>query len=410
MQDRPKPDVPCNDDDFIRGAWDVIRIHYEPGDGSKQLVYPSETEVATEVSSRGRSRGSTNCSINLRQSHGLELNTLYLHCDQRDQDRDPCLSFCSLAWPTSLLERKVVGHMQNRWGPSRVRPIRIAATVVDGLKFLLKEDLTPPHVNKPLYIAAPMYRGHAALTSISVIPFGESFTLARPSDPTADHRREHRPADHPRCDLDLRCTGPRLSGWSSNSKYSLLGSLRASAQMVSYEIGAWALADRCDYHVRQPEPARHCERAIGDTSSDSYPTGRSFVGQIVAFFIYLCAALCGNQPYPFRSARGGNGTGGRISHGIQRDEVRDVLHGGIREHVTVACIASLLFLGGWHGPVFGSANGCGVILPVVWFALRVFGFIFLYIWIRGTLPRFRYDQFMAFGWKFLFPISSGECT
>src|SRR5437899_7129606 len=136
---------------------------------------------------------------------------------------------------TVWLERKVVGHMQNRWGPTRVGPFGLLQPAADGIKFLFKEDLTPPHVYKPLFIAAPMMAVIFALTSISVIPFGNSITLFGYSIPLQI------------TDVNiglllilgvtsLGVYGVALAGWSSNSKYSLLGGLRASAQMVSYEV------------------------------------------------------------------------------------------------------------------------------------------------------------------------------
>src|SRR5581483_10102009 len=133
------------------------------------------------------------------------------------------------------LERKVVGHMQNRWGPTRVGPFGLLQPAADGVKFLFKEDLTPPHVYKPLYIAAPMIAVIFAVTSIAVIPFGNALTIRGVQIPLQI------------TDLNigllvvlgitsLGVYGVALSGWSYNSKYSLLGGLRASAQMVSYEI------------------------------------------------------------------------------------------------------------------------------------------------------------------------------
>jgi len=136
---------------------------------------------------------------------------------------------------TVWLERKVVGHMQNRWGPSRVGPFGLLQPLADGIKFLLKEDLTPPHVYRPLFIAAPMIAVICALTSISVIPFGTAIPVAGHIIPLQI------------TDLNIGLLvilgvtsigvyGVALAGWSSNSKYSLLGGLRAGAQMVSYEI------------------------------------------------------------------------------------------------------------------------------------------------------------------------------
>ena len=154
------------------------------------------------------------------------------------------------------LERKVVGHIQNRWGPTRVGPFGLLQPLADGIKFLFKEDITPPHVYKTLYIAAPMLSVIFALTSISVIPIGNWVTIAG----------VHTPLQITDVNIALLIIlgvtsmgvyGVALAGWSSNSKYSLLGGLRASAQMVSFEISL-GLSHRCTDHGGQFQSARYC--------------------------------------------------------------------------------------------------------------------------------------------------------
>ncbi|HJT68914.1 MAG TPA: complex I subunit 1 family protein, partial [Terriglobales bacterium] len=195
---------------------------------------------------------------------------------------------------TVWLERKVVGRMQNRWGPTRVGPFGLLQPAADGVKFLFKEDLTPPHVYKPLYIAAPMIAVICAVTSISVIPFGDWLHIGNISTPFQI------------TDLNigllvvlgitsLGVYGVALSGWSSNSKYSLLGGLRASAQMVSYEIalglslvGVLILAGTFSL------------REIVEAQSGHFWNWYIFRGgQIVAFFIYLTAAYAETNRIPF---------------------------------------------------------------------------------------------------------------
>jgi NADH-quinone oxidoreductase subunit H len=300
------------------------------------------------------------------------------------------------------LERKVVGHMQNRWGPTRVGPFGLLQPLADGVKFLLKEDLTPPYVYKPLYIAAPMLAVVFALTSIAVIPIGNSITLFGVTTPLSI------------ADVNIGLLvvlgitsmgvyGIVLAGWSSNSKYSLLGSLRSSAQMVSYEIalglsliGVMIMAGSFSL------------RDIVNAQAGSYwhiiPRWNIFQGQFVAFFIYLMAAFAETNRIPFDLPEAETELVAGYHTEYSAMKFAMFFMAEYANMITVACLASILFLGGWHGPIFGPPL-LQSLLPIFWFALRIFGFLFLYIWIRGTLPRFRYDQLMAFGWKFLLPVA-----
>jgi len=241
-----------------------------------------------------------------------------------------------------------------------------------------------------------------ALLSISVVPFGESFTW----------RGHNIPLQITDVNIGLLIIlgvtsiavyGIALSGWSSNSKYSLLGSLRASAQMVSYEIalgisliGVLIMSGSLSLRDIVNSQSGHFLGFI--------PNWNLFRGQIVAFFIYLCAAFAETNRVPFDLPEAETELVAGYHTEYSAMKFAMFFMAEYANMFTVACVASLLFLGGWHGPVFGPA-WLRVLLPVFWFALRVFCFIFLYIWVRGTLPRFRYDQLMAFGWKFLFPLA-----
>jgi NADH-quinone oxidoreductase subunit H len=307
-------------------------------------------------------------------------------------------SVAYLTW----LERKLVGHIQTRWGPSRVGPFGLLQPLADGLKFIFKEDMTPPHVYKPLYLLAPMLSLTLALTSIAVIPIGNWVTLGS----------IHTPLEITDVNIGLLIIlgitsmgvyGVALAGWSSNNKYSLLGGLRASAQMVSYEIslglaligvlilsGSFSLRDIVD--------------AQGGTWFHVIPRWNIFKGQIFAFLIYIAAAYAETNRVPFDLPEAETELVAGYHTEYSSMKFAMFFMAEYANMVTVACLASLLFLGGWHGPVFGPPI-LQYILPVFWFALRVFFFIFLYIWVRGTLPRFRYDQLMAFGWKVLLPLA-----
>jgi NADH-quinone oxidoreductase subunit H len=302
---------------------------------------------------------------------------------------------------TVWLERKVVGHMQNRWGPTRVGPFGLLQPAADGIKFLFKEDLTPPHVYKPLYIAAPLIAVIFALTSIAVIPFGNSITLFGYSFPLQI------------TDVNtglllilgitsIGVYGVALAGWSSNNKYSLLGALRASAQMVSYEIslglslvGVLILAGSFSL--------RDIVNAQGGHFLGFIPRWNIFL-QPIAFFCYLIAAYAETNRIPFDLPEAETELVAGYHTEYSAMKFAMFFMAEYANMITVACVATLLFLGGWHGPI-GGPPIVRVILPVFWFGAKVFAFLFLYIWVRGTLPRFRYDQLMAFGWKFLLPLS-----
>ena len=299
------------------------------------------------------------------------------------------------------LERKVVGHMQNRWGPTRVGPFGLLQHAADGVKFLFKEDLTPPHVYKPLYIAAPIIAVIFALTSIALIPVGNDV-------PIFGYKIPLQISD---VNIGLLAVlgvtslgvyGIALSGWASNSKYSLLGGLRASAQMISYEIalglslvGVMILSG--SFSLRE----------IVQAQSGSYlgfiPRWNIFP-QLIGFFIYLMAAYAETNRIPFDLPEAETELVAGYHTEYSAMKFAMFFMAEYANMITVACLATLLFFGGWSGPIFGPTI-LQALLPVLWFCAKVFVFIFIYIWVRGTLPRFRYDQLMAFGWKFLLPLA-----
>lgn len=300
---------------------------------------------------------------------------------------------------TVLLERKVVGRIQNRWGPSRVGPFGLLQPLADGLKFILKEDLTPPYAHKLLYLLAPTLALTTSLISISLIPVGGVVTIAG----------NHIPLQITDTNISLLIIlgitsvgvyGVALAGWSSNSKYSMLGALRASSQMVSYEValglslvGVLILTGSFSLHD------------IVQHQQGGFWNWHIFGGlQFVAFFIYLAAAFAETNRIPFDLPEAETELVAGYHTEYSSMKFAMFFMAEYANMVTVACLASILFLGGYAGPLFGPDWLRGI-LPVFWFLLRVLFFLFLYIWVRGTLPRFRYDQLMAFSWKFLLPLS-----
>lgn len=313
---------------------------------------------------------------------------------------------------TVWLERKLIGRMQNRWGPTRVGPFGLLQPIADGLKFIVKEDMLPPNVNKPLFLLAPLIAVVLALTSLAVIPFGESVTVFGTVYPLQI------------TDVNIGLLvilgatsigvyGIALAGWSSNSKYSLLGSLRASAQMISYELSlglslVGVLMMSSSLSLREIVNSQ-AGTTLGLTGT--LLSWNMFAGlQFVAFFVYLISAYAETNRIPFDLPEAETELVAGYHTEYSAMKFAMFFMAEYANMFTAACVATLLFLGGWLPPhpalMIGEPGSLAHVLSGVgWFVAKIFVFIFVYIWIRGTLPRFRYDQLMAFGWKYLLPIA-----
>lgn len=302
------------------------------------------------------------------------------------------------------LERKVVAHIQSRWGPYLVGPHGLLQPLADGMKFMFKEDIVPSDVDRPLYWLAPFLAFTLAFLSISVIPFGESFRF---------HGREVFQITDLNVGLlfvfavtSLGVYSIALAGWSSNSKYPLFGGLRSSAQMISYElslglavVGALMLAGSLSLRsIVEYQQGTWILRGF-----NTHLPHWNLFAQPVGFLVYFTAAVAETNRVPFDLPEGETELVGGFHTEYSSFKFALFFVSEYANMVTVSAIATLLFFGGWLGPVFGP-EWLRVILPLFWFCLKVFCFLFFYIWMRGTLPRFRYDQLMAFGWKFLLPV------
>jgi NADH-quinone oxidoreductase subunit H len=282
-----------------------------------------------------------------------------------------------------------------------VGPFGLLQPAADGVKFLFKEDLTPPHVYKPLYIAAPIIAVIFALTSIALIPVGNDVRILGYTIPLQI-------ADVNMGLLiilgvtSLGVYGIALSGWASNSKYSLLGGLRASAQMISYEI-ALGLSLVGVLILSGSFSLREIVQAQAGSYWHFIPKWNIFP-QLIGFFIYLMSAYAETNRIPFDLPEAETELVAGYHTEYSAMKFAMFFMAEYANMITVACLATLLFFGGWSGPVFGPAI-LQALLPVFWFCAKIFVFIFIYIWVRGTMPRFRYDQLMAFGWKFLLPLA-----
>ena len=322
---------------------------------------------------------------------------------------------------TVWLERKVIGHMQNRWGPTRVGPFGLLQPIADGLKFIVKEDMLPPGVNKPLFVAAPLIAVALALTSLSVIPFGETITLFGRKIPLqiAGFWDAAKGAIYdPGVGLliilgatSIGVYGIALAGWSSNSKYSLLGALRASAQMISYELALGLSLVGVIMTAGTLSLREIVDKQLGPGGVQGIQYWNFFGGlQFFAFFIYTIAAYAETNRIPFDLPEAETELVAGYHTEYSAMKFAMFFMAEYANMFTAASVATLLFFGGWHAPhpalAFGQPGTIlGALAPVFWFALKIFIFIFVYIWIRATLPRFRYDQLMAFGWKVLLPLA-----
>jgi NADH-quinone oxidoreductase subunit H len=350
------------------------------------------------------------------------------------------------------VERKVIAHIQVRPGPYRVGPHGLLQPIADVIKLMTKEDLIPPYVNKPLYLAAPFIAMTMALLSISVIPFG-------PTIEVAGYRTWMQLTDLNIGVLfvlavsSMGVYGIALAGWSSNNKYALLGGLRSSAQMISYELPL-SLAIAAPLLISNTLSLRELvERQQGSILDWNILHGP--FPQILSFLIFLIAGFAETNRVPFDLPEAENELVAGFHVEYSSMKFASFFMAEYANMITVSSMAVLLFLGGWvapwparygsslvpvamfagagvealyHGmhpghrrdrrtlPVFGAAFLAMAavfllpavqawLLPLFWFCAKTGSVLFTFMWVRGTLPRLRYDQLMGFTWKFLFPVA-----
>lgn len=283
-------------------------------------------------------------------------------------------------------ERKVLAWIQDRKGPNRVGPFGLLQPLADLIKLLTKEDFRPIGADKWLFYLAPAMAAIPAIMIFAVIPFGAPLTLF-------GHTVQLQVADLNVGLLlfmalsSIAVYGVALGGWASNSKYALLGSIRGLAQLISYELSMGLSL----------VPVVMLARSFRLSDIVNAQSGCWFiVYQPLAFVIFLIsiAAECKRIPFDLPEAEGELVAGFHTEYSGMRFGLFFV--GEYINIIVLGGLAATFFLGGWHGPWLP---------PVVWFALKVLSFAFLFIWMRGTLPRLRYDQLMHFGWKVLTPLA-----
>ncbi len=291
------------------------------------------------------------------------------------------------AWST-YLERRVLARMQSRIGPNTAGYRGLLTPVADLIKLLFKEDFMPAAAHKPLYLLAPLLAFIPAMLPIAVVPFGDTINIFG--------REINLVVSDFSLGLlfilavtSLGIYGIIMAGWAPNSKFSLLGGLRSSAQMISYEIGL----GMSFIGVIMLAGTLNLVEIVEQQSSffDWY-----IFKQPVAFLLYLTCAIAetNRAPFDLPEAESELVAGYHTEYSSMRFGLFFV--GEYANMVTVAAVATTVFLGGWQGPYLP---------PIIWFGIKVFAFLFLYIWLRGSLPRFRYDQLMKFGWYVLIPLA-----
>jgi len=280
-------------------------------------------------------------------------------------------------------ERKVIGHMQGRMGPMRVGWHGLLQPIADGMKLFFKEDIIPSSADKTIFYIAPLIGLLAAIGSVAVIPLWDGFAIANLNIGILYI-------------LALSSVGSFsiiLAGWASNSKYAFLGGLRSSAQVISYEIAmGMSLVG-----IMMMSGSANLSDIVRAQSQSWF-----IFYQPVAFFVFLMAAVAETNRTPFDMPEAET----ELVAGYATE------YSGIRYGLffmaeyagmfVMSGLATVCFLGGWSGPelpLIGKFSG------LVWFLIKVYGFIFFYFWIRATLPRYRYDQLMSLGWKLFIPLA-----
>ncbi len=295
------------------------------------------------------------------------------------------LTGCAYA---TLMERRVLAFLQNRVGPNTAGPFGLLTPLADGLKLIFKEDIVPAGVERITYAIAPILAFVPSLLAFAVVPFTNDFTLLGT------------PVTGVLSDLNIGVVyifavtslgvyGICLAGWSSGSKYSLLGGIRSSAQMISYElsyglsiIGVILIANTLSMRelVAQQDSILHW----------------FIFKQPFGFLLYLTCAIAETNRAPFDLPEAESELVGGYHTEYSSMRFSMFFIGEYANMIAVACVGTTIFLGGWQGPFLP---------PFVWFFIKVFCFMFFYIWLRATFPRLRYDQLMNFGWKVLFPLA-----
>jgi NADH-quinone oxidoreductase subunit H len=314
----------------------------------------------------------------------------------------------------TLAERKVLGWMQDRMGPMEVGPFGLLQPIADGLKLFFKEDIIPAGANKFLFTLAPILSLVPALIGFAVIPFGPDTTFEvfgysfKPfiiSDINIGIL-------YVLAFASVGAYGIILGGWASNSKYSLLGGLRSAAQVISYELNV-GLAIVGVLLLTGSLSLVKITQAQAGWFWNWYLFAPPFP-QVIAFIVYVISAVAETNRLPFDLPEAESELVAGFFTEYSGMRFAFFFIAEYSNMILVSCLATALFLGGWNAPYPGTMLAWlgfaryAWIEHVLWFAIKVYGFLFLFFWLRATLPRLRYDQLMRFGWKVMLPLALGN--
>ena len=308
---------------------------------------------------------------------------------------------------TALLiwgERRLVAKMQSRIGPNRLGPFGLLQTIADGAKLFFKEDIMPRNVDRAVYIAAPFMSAVVAMMTFAVVPFGGNFT--------AGGREITLQVWDPDIGLlwvlamsSLGVYGIVLAGWSSGSKYPLLGGVRSTAQMISYELAMGLSLAAVFIHNGTLQSSEIVAAQSGVLFR--FLPAWNVIPMIPAFIVFFVAIVAETQrpPFDLPEAEGELVAGFHTEYSGAKFAMFFLAE--FMNVITVSAVTVTAFLGGPSGPVPDSLEGTfwGALLGFVYFALKTFIFVFIFVWLRASLPRTRYDRLMVLGWKVLLPFS-----
>jgi len=302
-------------------------------------------------------------------------------------------------------ERRIVAKMQSRIGPNRLGPFGMLQTVADGAKLFFKEDIRPAGIDPVVYFAAPAASAIIALITFAVVPFGGTFTVGA--------REISLQIWDPEIGMlwvlamgSVAVYGITLGGWASGSKYSLLGGVRSTAQMISYELamGLGLAAVFVWNGTLQSSEIVAAQSRLLELGPVSLPTW-NILPQMPAFVLFFISAVAEAERPPFDLPEGEGELVGGFNTEYSGAKFAMFFLAEFMAVITMSAITVTLFLGGPSGPLFGLDDTfLGALLGFFYFAIKVFAFMFVFVWLRGTLPRLKYDRLMDLGWKVLLPV------